>query len=112
MFSMGFKSGPLGGVELPRLLYGAPVLKDKFIFQVGTTFKSNRKMFFYKLFEMDAKEWCVRIPLFTHDDSFLIGYRNGFTGRPLLPCFFPFLVISSLSPSIRHNFELGATASL
>ena len=104
VFSMGFKSGLLGGIlktftvnniisqlSLARLLYRAPVLKDKFIFWVGTTFKSNRKMFFYKHFVMDAKEWCVNIPLVTHDDFFLIGYGNKqFYKATIVAFFFPF----------------------
>ena len=103
MFSMGFSSGILGGIlktlqlttsyisqlNLPQFFYRAPVLKDKFIFRVGTTFKSNRKMFFYKLFVMDPKKWCVRIPLLTHDDSFLIGYKK-FYRATIVPLYFSF----------------------
>ena len=77
--------------SLPWLLYRAPILKAKFIFRVGTTFKSNKKMFFYKPFLMDANEWCVRIPLLTHDDSFLIDYGNKqFHRATIVALFFPF----------------------
>ena len=78
-------------LSLSRLLYRVRVLKDKFVFRLGTPFKSNRKSFFYKLFVMDAKEWCVRIALLTHGDSFLIGYGNKqFYRATIVSLFFPF----------------------
>ena len=82
-------------LSLLPLLYWAPVLKDKFIFWVGITFKRNGMLGFHCSYMMIPFWWAMA--------------TNTFTGRLLLPSFFPFLVISSLSPSIHHIFELGAT---
>ena len=96
MFSMGFNSGILGGIlktlqlttsylnwTCLNFFTGHPSWRTSLFFGLGL------HMFFYKLFVMDPKKWCVRIPLLTHDDSFLIGYKK-FYRATIVPLYFSF----------------------